>query len=246
MFTKQLLLTAGLFISIVTYSQNIAINADGSLPDNSAMLEVKSTSKGMLVPRMLQSQRIGITLPATGLLVYQTDGTQGFYYNPGTPAVPNWTYLNATGPQGIQGIQGVQGPAGATEYAYIYNTSAQFVSLGNAVSFDANGMSTSGITHTPGSTFIFVNITGVYKIEFSVSSLQTSQFSIYRNGLSVTGSRYGTATAATQNTGAAILSLTAGDVVQLNNTGSSTSVNLVLNTGGTQTAVNASIMITKL
>jgi hypothetical protein len=47
------------------------------------MLDIQSTSKGLLVPRMLQAQRIGISNPATGLLVYQVDADSGFYYNGG-------------------------------------------------------------------------------------------------------------------------------------------------------------------
>jgi len=57
-----------------SFSQNIAINQDGALPDNSAILDVKSTTKGLLVPRMTAVQRTAIVNPATGLLVYQTDG----------------------------------------------------------------------------------------------------------------------------------------------------------------------------
>jgi hypothetical protein len=120
------------------------------------------------------------------------------------------------------------------------------VTLGNAVSFDSNGPLSSGITHNPGSSFIFVNISGTYMIQFSASGLQTNQFSVYVNGVSAAGSRYGAATASTQNNGMVIVNLTAGDVVQLNNTGSGGSTNLASNTGGTLSAVNASILITKL
>ncbi len=62
----------------------VAINEDSSLPDGSAMLDVKSTDKGFLVPRMTEAERNAITSPATGLLVYQTNGTTGFYYYDGT------------------------------------------------------------------------------------------------------------------------------------------------------------------
>ena len=48
-------------------------------PDASAILEVSSTSQGFLFPRMTESQRGAITSPATGLLVYQTDGDEGVY-----------------------------------------------------------------------------------------------------------------------------------------------------------------------
>lgn len=53
-------------------------------PDNSAMLEVNSTNRGLLTPRMTQIQRNGITSPQTGLLIYQTDGLSGFYLYGGT------------------------------------------------------------------------------------------------------------------------------------------------------------------
>ncbi len=63
-------------------------------PDPSAVLDVSGTDKGMLVPRMLASERTGIGSPATGLIVYQTDAPAGFYYNAGTPGTPSWIKLN--------------------------------------------------------------------------------------------------------------------------------------------------------
>ncbi|MEP6746708.1 MAG: hypothetical protein ABJB86_03220 [Bacteroidota bacterium] len=57
----------------------------------SSVLDVKSTSKGFLAPRMTGAQRVAITSPAEGLLVYQTDGTKGFYYYTNS----SWTALSA-------------------------------------------------------------------------------------------------------------------------------------------------------
>ncbi len=62
--------------------------------DTSALFEMESTAKGLLISRMDSAQRSAIVLPATGLLVYQTDGTTGFYYNTGTPATPQWIQLS--------------------------------------------------------------------------------------------------------------------------------------------------------
>lgn len=90
LFLAALLATG---VGYAAQAQNVAINTDGTAADNSAILDVKSTTQGMLVPRVTNTQRTGITLPATGLIVYQTDGTSGFYYNVGTPAVPNWAIL---------------------------------------------------------------------------------------------------------------------------------------------------------
>ncbi|MFT6165762.1 MAG: hypothetical protein ACJAV5_000990 [Vicingaceae bacterium] len=76
-------------------AQNISINADGSAPDNSAMLDVSSTNGGLLIPRMTFLQRTLILSPANSLLIYQTDNTPGYYFNSGTATVPVWTQLSA-------------------------------------------------------------------------------------------------------------------------------------------------------
>ena len=60
-------------------AQSVGISNDGSVPHPSAMLDVKSDSKGLLVPRMSTGSRTGISSPAEGLMVYDTD-TKGFWY----------------------------------------------------------------------------------------------------------------------------------------------------------------------
>ncbi len=69
-------------------AQNVGIGNNN--PDNSSVLDITSTSEGVLIPRMTKSQIAGITSPATSLLVYQTDGVEGFYFNDGTPVAPVW------------------------------------------------------------------------------------------------------------------------------------------------------------
>jgi uncharacterized protein (TIGR02145 family) len=63
----------------ITWGQ-VGIKNDNTYPDNSAMLDVSSTEKGLLIPRMSSSERLAIGSPAIGLMVYQTDGASGFYY----------------------------------------------------------------------------------------------------------------------------------------------------------------------
>lgn len=87
------LLTMLLLLSAAAYGQGIAINEDGAAPDPSAMLEVTSTEKGVLIPRMTQAQREAISAPANGLLIFQTDETSGFYFNAGTAGEPLWQRL---------------------------------------------------------------------------------------------------------------------------------------------------------
>ena len=89
---KIILFLLPCFLSFQLAAQNstgVAINNDNSDPDNSAMLDVKSTDRGVLIPRMTASQRNTINAPAVGLLVFQTDANIGFYYHNGT----EWMYV---------------------------------------------------------------------------------------------------------------------------------------------------------
>jgi len=87
---KTKFLTTLIVILSLGLSAQVSINTDGADPDGSAMLDVKSTTKGMLIPRMDSTQRVAIASPTTGLLVYQTDGIDGFYFYDGT----EWVSLN--------------------------------------------------------------------------------------------------------------------------------------------------------
>ncbi len=104
-----------LLVNKKSNAQNVAINNSGSNADGSAMLDVQSTSKGLLIPKMNQAQRNLIVSPAVGLLIFQTDVVPGYYYYNGaswiqfsTGAATNyWTlnganiYSNAAGNVGI-------------------------------------------------------------------------------------------------------------------------------------------------
>ena len=63
-------------ISLAGIMAQVGINNDNSQPDPSAMLDVKSTSKGVLLPRMTVEQRNAIPGPAEGLMVYCTNCNQ--------------------------------------------------------------------------------------------------------------------------------------------------------------------------
>ena len=83
-----LLLKIVFIISIVNAQQGVAINTDGSISDNSAMLDIKSNAKGLLIPRLTALQKNAIVSPAVGLLIYQTDATAGFHYFNGSTWMP--------------------------------------------------------------------------------------------------------------------------------------------------------------
>ncbi|MEO6403956.1 MAG: tail fiber domain-containing protein [Ferruginibacter sp.] len=100
-------------------AQNVAINNSGNNADASAMLDVQSTTKGLLIPKMNQVQRNQILSPAVGLLIYQTDVVPGYYYYNGaswiqfsTGSASNFWSLNGTSIySNVAGNVGIGAPA---------------------------------------------------------------------------------------------------------------------------------------
>jgi hypothetical protein len=101
---KRFLTMAGIVLvtaacSLVHAQNGVGINPTGAAADPSAALDVSSTNKGVLVPRMTAAEKVAIASPANGLLIFQTDGVTGFwYYNATTSA-----WVQAVGPQGAAG-----------------------------------------------------------------------------------------------------------------------------------------------
>ena len=81
---KIILFLLAVTISKTIFTQGVGVNESGAAADGSAILDVSSTTKGLLVPRMTQTQRNAISSPATGLSVYQTDFNDGYYYYDGS------------------------------------------------------------------------------------------------------------------------------------------------------------------
>jgi hypothetical protein len=87
-------------------AQSVAINTDGSAAQGSAILDIKSITKGLLPPRMTTLQRSAITSPAAGLLVFDTNSNSFWFYsgsawsNLSASATPGWllTGNSATNP----------------------------------------------------------------------------------------------------------------------------------------------------
>ncbi len=95
---KNILITLATFlafaVSSTSFAQNVAVNADGSNPDTSAMLDVSSTTTGFLMPRMTTTQQNAIVLPAKGLSIFNTT-LNAITINTGTSLSPVWTSVNS-------------------------------------------------------------------------------------------------------------------------------------------------------
>ncbi len=96
MKTLRFLLLAVLIpVSFGLFSQGVVIsNNAGDTPDGSAILEVKSTDKGLLIPRMSTAQRISIATPTAGLLVFDTDKGSFYLYGKDRSGANSWLDLS--------------------------------------------------------------------------------------------------------------------------------------------------------
>jgi hypothetical protein len=145
MKTIAIFIMASFMIENNLSAQSIGIGT--STPDNSAQLDVSSTTKGVLVSRMTAAQRSAIVQPATGLIVYQTDATAGFYYNAGTSSLPNWVLLiNNASPlvNSVSATAPVQSSGGSTPIISLTGPSGG-IFYGTGTGADVTPTGTSGL-----------------------------------------------------------------------------------------------------
>ena len=114
-FVLFLLLALFPFTGLLAQNNNVGIGTTS--PNATAVLDVTSSNKGVLVPRLTTAQRTAIVSPAQGLLVYDTDLGCFYYYNTTTSAWVSLCQAGPAGPTGPQGVAGVAGVAGTNGVA---------------------------------------------------------------------------------------------------------------------------------
>ena len=70
------------FVVFCVFNSHAQVGIGTDNPDVSAILDLNPSGndKGLLIPRLSQQDRDAITSPANGLLIFQTDNTEGFYF----------------------------------------------------------------------------------------------------------------------------------------------------------------------
>lgn len=91
-FSKKVIPVCMLFFMIVTTNLFAQVGIGTITPNASSVLDVSSTTQGMLTPRMTTAQKNAIASPADGLMVYDTDLKAFYYYN---QSVTSWTVMNS-------------------------------------------------------------------------------------------------------------------------------------------------------
>ena len=163
---KKLLTTASFrmvvpaFLLLLSTSLMAQVGVGTLTPDASSQLDITSTGKGLLIPRMNAAARGGIAAPAIGLLVYQTDGITGFYYFDGDA----WKLVGTPALTGFCGSTSAAGVSSSTTFT-IWNTSSPFYNSGG---FDA----TSGEFTVPATGNYLISATINYKTTAPVTISQ--------------------------------------------------------------------------
>ena len=80
-----------LLVSQALFAQKENVGIGTKTPNESALLDLNSNSKGLLIPRLLKHERMHLKNPAKGLLIFQTDDASGFYYFNGS----DWSLIAA-------------------------------------------------------------------------------------------------------------------------------------------------------
>jgi trimeric autotransporter adhesin len=176
-------------------------------PNASSILDMVSTSKGMLMPRMTITQRDAIVSPATGLIIYQTNSTPGFYYYNGSA----WAAVKAkgwslTGNSGTNPATNFLGTTDAQPLIFkINNQKAGYLGTSSTTNtgfgYQTLNSNTTGVSNTAnGYQAMYSNTTGAYNSANGVQALyvNTSGHDNTANGfwslLSNTIGYYNTAT----------------------------------------------------
>ena len=114
-----LILLSSYCVSVVTNAQSVSVNTDGTTADASAIFDIKSTTKGFMLPRVTSAQRAVIASPGLGLLVFDTDTKTIWAYNGSA-----WTNLTTVGGGGSLSLPFSQTVTTATSAFQVTNQGA--------------------------------------------------------------------------------------------------------------------------
>ncbi|HUR30422.1 MAG TPA: hypothetical protein VMZ69_03260 [Saprospiraceae bacterium] len=132
---KQTLFTILLSGMLFTISNSQSIGVGTQTPNASSVFDISSTTKGLLIPRMTSAQRTAIPTPATGLLVFDTNTNQFYFYNGSS-----WNAIAGSGSALTLPYEGTVDNPG---------TAFRITNSGNAIegnSTSGNGLNVSSVT----------------------------------------------------------------------------------------------------
>ena len=173
---------SAIFCFSITANAQVGIGT--ASPHSSAQLDITSADKGLLIPRMTSAEIAVISSPATGLLVFQTDNTAGFYYYDGS----TWTLLHS----GVLSI--ANGGTGSATQNFVDLTTDQTIDGVKNFSSDvhANTITASSYIIPSGASSQFLKADGSTDNNTYLTSIDVSAGYLPLTGGTLTGSITGT------------------------------------------------------
>jgi hypothetical protein len=191
MFNCLIITIFSLFLSILS-AQNVAINSTGDTAHPSALLDLQSTNKGFLPPRMTQAQRDAIASPEVGLVIFNKTSNCLNYY-----LVGGWRELCGTLPAAV--ISGLNCGTAVNSGALTQNITASGVSStisytgGNAGVYNSQTINSTGVLGLTATLASGTLVNGSGTVTFTISGTPTSSgtasFSITLGGQTCTLTR---------------------------------------------------------
>ncbi|WP_315815665.1 BclA C-terminal domain-containing protein [Paraflavitalea speifideaquila] len=204
---RNLIILATLFLASTIYVQ-AQVGIGTTTPNPSAALDVQSTTKGILLPRMTAAQRTAIPVPADGLIVYQTDAISGLWM------FISGAWIRLTNTSDLTAIS-----FGAST-AFASNTTGAVIAVilgGTIVPLPSNQSLGANITVNGANTIFTATQAGRYKISYGVNmtlALLVSSRLRINGAVSPVGTVMPVA-AVSRLEAEAIVTLTAGSTVSL-------------------------------
>ena len=158
MYKCSCLFIVSFFVFIINCNAQLGVGT--TTPDASSMLDVTSTTKGVLVPRMTTTQRTAITSPANGLLVFDTDTNTFWFY-----ASSAWVNLSAAANTGWS-LTGNSGTDPNTQFIGTTDNQPLIFKVNNLQAGKINGFNTA-----IGASALLTNSTGTNNTAIGVSAL---------------------------------------------------------------------------
>jgi len=179
-----LLLLGPAMVPLTARAQNVGIGT--ATPDANAALDIRATDRGLLIPRLTAGQRAAIAAPPQGLMVYQTDLPEGFWYFGGSGPTAAWVFINPTPAGGFMlPYAGSTGAAG-TAFA-VANTSGG----GNGVQGSTvGGFGVQGTAGTNGGTGVLGRSGSGYGVR-AISSSSAGLYATTNDGTVYSGAVVG-------------------------------------------------------
>lgn len=196
---------AVLFLATTQFVQ-AQVGIGTTTPAPSSALDVTSTTRGVLIPRMTSAQRTAITTPAEGLMVYQTNAPIGL-----------WMFISGAWTR-MSSVQDVSALGRGTGFAA--NTSGTLISVllgGTSIPLPDVKNLGADITANAANTIFTVNAAGRYRLAYSVrltaALLVSSRLTI--NGAQLDGSVLTPLLALSSLSAEVVVNLAAGDQISV-------------------------------